>query len=74
MRLVPCPTCGPREAGEFVCFGEPRPRPDGTRPLAEAIYARDNLKGPVAELWWHRAGCRRWLTLRRNSATNAFVE
>ena len=72
MRLVPCPICGPREATEFVCFGEERPRPDLARPLAEAIYMRDNAKGPVTELWWHRAGCRRWLELRRNTATNGF--
>lgn len=65
MRLVPCPECGPREQGEFVCLGEARPRAD--------IYARDNAKGPVEELWWHRQGCRRWLRLRRDTATNRFV-
>jgi sarcosine oxidase subunit delta len=63
MRLVPCPNCGPREQAEFVCLGETTPR---------EIYLRDNAKGPVTELWWHKHGCRHWLKLARNTATNEF--
>lgn len=73
MRLVPCPHCGSREAAEFVCGGEKRSHPQDGDTLAEALYMRDNAKGPVEELWWHRHGCRRWLRLTRNSATNGFV-
>ena len=73
MRLVPCPHCGPREAAEFVCLGEARPRPGGAGDLAKAVYLRDNVKGPVTELWWHRMGCRHWLRLTRDTATNRFV-
>ncbi len=63
MRLVPCPHCGPREQAEFVCLGETVPR---------EIYYRDNAKGPAKELWWHKHGCRNWLRLDRNTATNEF--
>jgi heterotetrameric sarcosine oxidase delta subunit len=67
MRQVPCPHCGPREPAEFVCLGEPPARAD-----AAEVYLRLNAKGPVDEFWWHRAGCRRWLRLRRDTATNRF--
>jgi methylglutamate dehydrogenase subunit B len=73
MRLVPCPRCGPREAAEFVCVGEKRPHPLDGDDLAETLYMRDNAKGPAEELWWHRFGCRRWLRLTRNTATNRFA-
>lgn len=73
MRLVPCPACGPREAAEYVCLGEERARPADGGELADAVYMRDNAKGPVEELWWHRHGCRRWLRLRRDTATNRFA-
>jgi sarcosine oxidase subunit delta len=73
MRLVPCPRCGLREATEFVCAGEGTPHPAAAEGLADALYARANVKGPVEELWWHKFGCRRWLRLRRDTATNGFV-
>lgn len=73
MRLVPCPNCGLREQNEFVCLGEPPQRPIDVSGIDEAVYRRDNFKGPAEELWWHRHGCRRWLRLRRDTATNRFV-
>ncbi|MBL8808259.1 MAG: sarcosine oxidase subunit delta [Rhodospirillales bacterium] len=73
MRLVPCPHCGPREAGEFVCLGEGSTHPVHADGLADALYTRTNAKGPAEELWWHKFGCRRWLRLRRNSASNEFL-
>lgn len=63
--LVPCPNCGPRSYHEFSFGGE----------VAEARdpWLRDNLAGPQAERWFHAAGCRRWLTLVRDTRTNTFV-
>ena len=46
-----------------MCLGETTPR---------EIYLRDNAKGPVEEMWWHKHGCRHWLKLARNTATNEF--
>jgi methylglutamate dehydrogenase subunit B len=73
MRLVSCPQCGPREQNEFLCLGEPPRRPANTGEIDDAVYRRDNVKGPVEELWWHRHGCRRWIRLRRDTSTNRFL-
>jgi heterotetrameric sarcosine oxidase delta subunit len=73
MRLVPCPDCGPREQSEFVCIGEGSPHPVSSDGLGEALYSRANTKGPAEELWWHKFGCRRWLRLERDTATNGFL-
>lgn len=73
MRLVPCPECGLREANEFVCVGEAPAHPVRAEGIADALYGRPNVKGPVEELWWHKFGCRRWLRLGRDTATNRFT-
>jgi sarcosine oxidase, subunit delta len=73
MQLVPCPHCGPREQGEFVCLGEAPAHPIVPENLARALYGRVNAKGIAVELWWHRHGCRQWLRLTRDSATNRFA-
>jgi sarcosine oxidase subunit delta len=31
---------------------------------------RDNAAGPQRERWFHFAGCRRWLTIERDTRTN----
>lgn len=77
MLRVPCPFCGPRAETEFVCGGEATTRPDAAadldpRALAEQLYARDNIKGPQAELWWHKHGCRRWFRATRDTRDNRF--
>jgi heterotetrameric sarcosine oxidase delta subunit len=76
--MIPCPTCGRRPFTEFVCGGE---LPDhdeaagpGTDPLEEdfqRVWLRRNTTGPQVERWFHSAGCRRWITLTRNTLTNA---
>jgi heterotetrameric sarcosine oxidase delta subunit len=33
----------------------------------------DNVAGVTTERWFHAAGCRRWLTLRRDTRTDAVV-
>lgn len=69
--MVPCPNCGPREYTEFTFGGELR---DVSSPDPESdfrrIYLRDNLAGVQVERWFHVFGCRRWLTLRRDTVTN----
>ena len=68
---IPCPNCGPREYTEFVFGGE-------VRPLAASdpgddfrrVYLRDNAAGAQAERWFHHFGCRRWVTLSRDTLTN----
>jgi heterotetrameric sarcosine oxidase delta subunit len=72
--LLPCPWCGPRDAAEFGYAGEVVTRPD-PRAVTRAewrgyLYTRANPAGWVTERWYHRMGCGRYLTLRRNTITN----
>jgi heterotetrameric sarcosine oxidase delta subunit len=74
MILLPCPWCGPRDASEFGHVGEPVPRPD---PAAASpaqwrsyLYLRANTCGWVAETWYHRLGCRRFIKVERHTETN----
>ena len=75
--LIPCPYCGARDAQEFAYRGDASPRrPDPRAPDAEAqfhdyVYLRDNPAGALRELWYHAAGCRRWLVVERDTLTHA---
>ena len=52
---------------EFTFGGElPDPKDDD---FARA-WLRRNAAGVQAERWFHAAGCRRWLTLERDTVTN----
>jgi heterotetrameric sarcosine oxidase delta subunit len=73
--LITCPNCGVREYHEFWFGGEHRPPPpygDSETPQAhyERVWLRENVSGPRAERWFHFAGCRRWITLERDTRTN----
>lgn len=73
MMLLPCPHCGPRDAAEFGHVGERRPRPDPNRTSPQEwrsyLYVRSNRAGWTDELWFHRAGCRRYLTFERHTVS-----
>jgi heterotetrameric sarcosine oxidase delta subunit len=73
--MIPCPNCGLRPYGEFWCSGElPEDGHGGGSDDLEADYARvwlrRNAAGAQPERWFHHAGCRRWVTIRRNTVTN----
>ena len=40
------------------------------RAWAEWVFVRGNPKGPLDERWCHAHGCRRWFSLRRDTATD----
>jgi sarcosine oxidase, subunit delta len=71
--LVPCPTCGERPFTEFTFGGELRDvsSPDAASDFAR-VYLPANAPGVQAERWFHQLGCRRWVTLRRDTTTNRF--
>jgi len=73
--LVPCPHCGERPYSEFSFGGELRPieAPDAEADFAR-VYLRENVAGIQEERWFHLLGCRRWLTLHRDTVTNRIVE
>jgi len=74
MMLLPCPWCGPRDAGEFAYVGEPRSRPHPSLTTAEQwrsyLYGRSNTAGWTTERWYHRMGCRRYLLVQRDTVSN----
>lgn len=72
---IPCPNCGPREYTEFTFGGELRDleSPDPETDFAR-VYLRDNVAGAQVERWFHALGCRRWLTLRRDTMTNRILD
>lgn len=74
MILLPCPWCGPRNAEEFHHAGEARQRPEAARVPITAwrryLYETENRCGWVTEQWFHRAGCRRYITVERHTQTN----
>ncbi len=75
MLRIPCPFCGPRDHAEFTYLGDATvtyPPIDSTdqRAWYEAVYLRDNPRGPHKELWQHVNGCRMWLAVERDTMTH----
>jgi sarcosine oxidase subunit delta len=68
---IPCPFCGSRPYTEFTFGGELRPTesPDLDADF-DRVYHRANVAGRQVERWFHAHGCRRWLTLTRDTVTN----
>jgi sarcosine oxidase subunit delta len=77
MMLIRCPWCGPRAQVEFTYGGDASAkRPAIDAPIGawiEFVYLRENPAGPHDELWFHGAGCRRWLRVRRDTRTHEIV-
>jgi heterotetrameric sarcosine oxidase delta subunit len=75
MLILPCPACGPRPEGEFVCLGEAvAPRPDPAT-LTDAEWVdyttnRANTRGPHRERWWHVRSCGLIITVERDTLTH----
>ncbi|HZB01266.1 MAG TPA: sarcosine oxidase subunit delta [Actinomycetota bacterium] len=68
---IPCPSCGWRPSSEFTWGGELRPL-DAADAEAdfERVFLPANVQGLQEERWFHRLGCRRWTTIRRDTRTN----
>ena len=75
MLTITCPVCGGRDYTEFHYGGDAsKSRPlHGTADLRvwhDYVFLFDNPKGPHLEFWQHIFGCRQWLVLERNTATD----
>lgn len=74
---IPCPHCGSRPLEEFL-FGEVPEVPRSiTEPMArdfDRAFMRTNPEGPVVERWFHVDGCRRWLTVTRDTRDETIME
>ena len=73
---IPCPHCGRRPIQEFV-YGEipevPASITDADARDLDRSFMRKNPEGPTTERWFHTYGCRRWLTLRRDTRTDEIL-
>jgi len=73
---IKCPYCGERDAHEFTyrgAAGLQRPDPDAADAqdaFVAYVYLRDNPAGPLTERWYHRAGCRAWVVVERDTRTH----
>jgi heterotetrameric sarcosine oxidase delta subunit len=69
---ISCPNCGPSSYHEFWFGGELRDYDPGAGPEQdyEHVWLRTNAAGLQRERWFHYAGCRRWLTVERDTRTN----
>ena len=75
--IIDHPILGPRDASEFVYLGDAclidRPDPldsNAKKLFYEYQYLRDNIAGPMQELWYHEQGDRSWLVVTRNTLTH----
>ena len=68
---IPCPSCGWRSSTEFAWGGELRPL-EASDPETdfERVFLPANVAGSQEERWFHLLGCRRWVTIRRDTGTN----
>ena len=73
---IDCPNCGLRPVGEFR-FGGPvqqRPKPDADALAWSAyLYNRPNRRGLEQEWWYHRAACKCWFLVERDTRCNHVV-
>ena len=71
MHFIGGPICGPRPVEEFRFGGEipdvPERITDPDERDVDYVWFSNNLDGPSTERWYHGAGCRRWLTLVRDT-------
>ncbi len=78
MRLR-CPYCGERSNDEFTVLGDAdavmqRPTPEKPELFQAYVYDRANPAGRHRELWFHHGGCRRWLTVTRDTRTHEIFD
>ena len=75
MLRIPCPLCGERDYTEFRYGGDAgKPRPAlgfaDQKAWHDYVFIFDNVKGSHREFWQHVLGCRQWLIVERDTATN----
>ena len=78
MLILTCPLCGERPYTEYRYGGDAdKPRPvHGAAQQAwhNYLFVFDNPKGAHREYWQHVHGCRQWLLVVRDTATNTVAE
>lgn len=75
--IIPCGHCGPRPVEEWRYGGEvveAAKTLTGEDRLVDETWMLTNAEGPTVERWFHAAGCRRWVTIRRDTQTDRVLE
>lgn len=74
MLRIPCPFCGERDHAEFSYEGDATvtyPALDAPEEeWFEAVFLRQNPRGPHRELWHHVFGCRAFLVVERDTLSH----
>ncbi len=74
---ITCEHCGTRPLEEYV-YGEvldvPATIADPAERNLDRAFNHTNPEGPVPEAWFHLYGCRRWITIVRDTATDRIVD
>jgi sarcosine oxidase subunit delta len=65
MLWLDCPRCGRRPIEEFT---------DPDERDFDEVWVFENPDGETTERWFHANGCRRWLTVRRDTDIDQVVE
>lgn len=72
-----CPTCGRRPVEEYI-YGEipvvPDVIVDADARDVDRGFMHSNPEGPLTERWFHVYGCRRWITVRRDTRTDQMLD
>lgn len=76
---IRCPYCGERSNDEFTMLGDAdallaRPTDSASQAFHDYAYLRTNPAGQLRELWYHAAGCRRWLVVTRDTRTHEVAD
>lgn len=78
MLWLDCPRCGRRPLEEFTFGGEVRAVPDTiSDPDArdfDEVWIFENPADETTERWFHSHGCRRWMTIRRDTSVDQVLE
>ncbi len=71
--IIHCPHCGARPIEEYI-YGEVPMVPDDITDSdardVDRAFMRTNTEGIQTERWFHMFGCRRWLTVQRDTRTD----
>jgi sarcosine oxidase subunit delta len=71
MTQIRCPFCGPRELDEFDFY---KTLPNAADTAFERAYLRVDSHTLSREHWQHVRGCRAWLEIDRNPASDEVIE